>query len=147
VAQATNERLSKLEPQLNRLRENIGEIEVMISGNLASALRVCPACFVSRAWLTWPQASGQSAKSSLEDAVELKQLLVILKDTILDNNAEVSASATASQHALAGVAHKTQQVNNGFGVMVTVMASMQSQMVRGLASHDVTSLTGFLGAF
>lgn len=78
--QRTGAVMEQLEPELERLREKLEKVERYISKDLDSALK----------------KSSESISNGLNDAANLRQILAVMMQTVLDGTSHVSAAQERS---------------------------------------------------
>lgn len=78
--QRTGAVIEQLEPELERLREKLAKVERYISKDLDSALK----------------KSSESISNGLNDAANLRQILAVMMQTVLDGTSHVSAAQERS---------------------------------------------------
>ncbi|KAJ0166306.1 hypothetical protein CTA2_7813 [Colletotrichum tanaceti] len=112
-ATETTERLEKMVPDIDRLRNKLQDLDRTISQNV----------------MQMAQASNSAMRSGLEDAQTLQQLLGVLLKTLLSNNAEFAASQTVALSNFKS--HAELEVAVVMSALATAAASsvsLQSQM-------------------
>ncbi|TKW58457.1 hypothetical protein CTA1_3844, partial [Colletotrichum tanaceti] len=122
-ATETTERLEKMVPDIDRLRNKLQDLDRTISQNV----------------MQMAQASNSAMRSGLEDAQTLQQLLGVLLKTLLSNNAEFAASQTVALSNFKS--HAELEVAVVMSALATAAASsvsLQSQMVGEFESYEVT---------
>ncbi|WQF86175.1 Putative nuclear fusion protein Kar5 [Colletotrichum destructivum] len=124
-ATETTERLEKMIPDIDRLRNTLQDLDHTISQNV----------------MQMAHASNSAMRSGLEDAQTLQQLLSVLLKTLLSNNAEVAASQKVAlknfkDHAELEVA----VVMSALATAAASSVSLQSQME--LSTLRLTELAG-----
>lgn len=117
IVQETVRGVGSLGPQVDHLRSGLGNLESVISGKLFRSAEVSQEASSSEEMLTHHQESTRRIKEGLDDAANLQQLLTILVQTVLDNNAKLAESHTTSLQTA------SQQVGNEVGIIMTALAT------------------------
>lgn len=106
--------IEQLEPELDSLREKLAKVERYISKDLDSALK----------------KSSESISNGLNDAANLRQILAVMMQTVLDGTSHVSA---AQERSMEVFDKGSQELKRWAAVVATASGSalsLNSQIVR-----------------
>lgn len=120
--------VQELEPELDRLREKLVQVEEYVSYDLEHALK----------------KSAESINTGLHDATNLQQLIAATIQTVLDGTSHVAASQEKSVQ----LANQNNDDMDKWSVVMAAAAatamSLNKQIVRVSASASVSSLANRL---
>lgn len=125
--QKTGDVVQGLEPELDRLRAKLANMEAYVSRDLDHVLK----------------KSTDSIQDGLEGAANLQRLLAIMIQTVLDSNSELAAS---HEKSVAIAEQQNQDMNQWAIVMASAAASaasLTSQIVRFTLPIEVVGAINF----
>lgn len=115
--QRTGDVIANLEPQLDRLRDKLANVDSYISEDLDSTLR----------------KSSESISNGLVDAENLQRILAVMMQTVLDGTSHVAAAQERSMDAFV---QGSNDLDKWAAMVATASASALSLTSQIVSSHE-----------